>query len=253
MREDAPGRQSRVRRGVFEEQKVRRGALNLGERQEVAVRGTTIAMMLLVGVWASGAAQQTGGSDDGPSPALVEKIQELGGQVMRVAANDPGIEVAFHLGRDQDGLRQLDATGSGSAPTAALDDELGLLKDAGTLVALHLGGTDVTDDGLEHLAGLTSLTRLHLERTRVSDAGLAHLAGLKNLSYLNLYQTDITNAGLAHLRGLTSLRSLYLWRSKVTPEGAEALREALPECRVDLGWEVPGAAEESEEAPVEGE
>ncbi len=211
------------------------------------MRSTTIAIVLLFGILTTGAAPQTGSSDDGPDPALVEKIQELGGQIMRVAANDPGVEVAFHLGRNQNGLRQLDATNSDGTPTASLDDELAVLQGLEPLVSLHLGGTDVTDEGLRHLTGLKSLARLHLEKTKVSDAGLAHLAALENLSYLNLYQTDVTDAGLAHLEGLKSLRSLYLWQSKVTPEGAERLRAALPDCVVDLGWVVPDEPEESED------
>ena len=212
------------------------------------MRSATIAILLLLGVTANGAAQQEGGSDDGPDPALVEKIQKLGGRVTRLAANDPGLEVAFHLGRNQDGLRQVDATDTERPESPALDGELVILKDLGELVSLHLGGTDVTDDGLVHLAGLTALKRLHLEKTKVSDAGLAHLAGLEGLSYLNLYLTGVTDAGLAHLEGLKNLKSLYLWQTQVTPEGAEKLRNALPGCNIDLGWQAPEESDESDEA-----
>ncbi len=212
------------------------------------MRSATIAILLLLGVTANGAAQQEGGSDDGPDPALVEKIQELGGRVMRVAADDAGLEIAFHLGRNQDGLRQVDATDTGRPESPALDGELVILKDLGQLVSLHLGGTDVTDEGLVHVAGLTALKRLHLEKTKVSDEGLAHLAGLEDLSYLNLYLTAVTDAGLAHLEGLKNLKSLYLWQTKVTPEGAEKLRQALPGCNIDLGWQAPEESDESDES-----
>lgn len=215
------------------------------------MRSATIAILLLFGVTWNGAAQQEGGSGDGPDPALAEKIQELGGRVMQVAANDPGLEIAFHLGRTQDGLRQVDATDSDVPESPALDGELAMLKDLGQLVSLHLGGTDVTDDGLAHLAGLTALKRLHLEKTRVSDAGLAHLSGLQSLSYLNLHQTGVTDAGLAHLEGLKNLKSLYLWQTQVTPEGAEKLRQALPDCHIDLGWKSPEETEGSEEAEAQ--
>ncbi len=213
------------------------------------MKSATIAILASLVLTASAAAQQGGGSDQGPDPALVEKIGELGGQLMRVAANDPSLEVSFHLGRNQDGLRQVDTTGSTDAESPPLDGELALLGDLEQLVSLHLGGTDVTDAGLAHLAGLASLQRLHLEKTRVTDAGLAHLAGLENLSYLNLYQTEVTDAGLAHLEGLKNLKSVYLWQSKVTPDGAERLRKALPECEVDMGWEAPEPAAEAEQPP----
>lgn len=212
------------------------------------MRRATIAILLLFGVNSNGAAQQEGSSEDGPDPALVEKIQELGGRVMRVAADDPGLEVAFHLGRSQDGLRKVDATDSDGPESPDLDGELAMLKDLGHLVSLHLGGTDVTDEGLAHLAGLTALKRLHLEKTKVSDEGLAHLAGLESLSYLNLYQTGVTDAGLAHLEGLKNLKTLYLWQTQVTSEGAEKLSQALPDCNIDLGWKAPEESEKAEEA-----
>ena len=212
------------------------------------MRSATIAILLLLGVTANGAAQQEGGSDDGPHPALVEKIQQLGGRVMRVAADDPGLEIAFHLGRNQDGLRQVDATDTERPESPALDSELALLKDLGRLESLHLGGTDVTDEGLAHVAGLIALKRLHLEKTKVTDAGLAHLAGLESLAYLNLYRTGVTDAGLVHLEGLKNLKSLYLWQTKVTPEGAEKLGQALPGCNIDLGWQAPEESDEADEA-----
>ena len=212
------------------------------------MRSATIAIVLVLGVPWNGAAQQEGGSSDGPDPALVEKIQALGGRVSRVAADDPGLEIAFHLGRNQDGPRQVDATDSGGSESSALDGELAMLKNLRHLVSLHLGGTDVTDEGLVHLAGLTALKRLHLEKTRVSDAGLSHLAGLEGLSYLNLYQTGVTDAGLARLEGLKNLTSLYLWQTEVTPEGAEKLRRALPDCHIDLGWQAPEEPEQADEA-----
>lgn len=212
------------------------------------MRSATIAILFFLGVISNGAAQQGRSLEDGPDPALMEKIQELGGRVMRVAADDPAVEIAFHLGRSQDGLRKVDATDSDGPETPALDGELAVLKDLGQLVSLHLGGTDVTDEGLAHLAALTALKRLHLEKTNVSDAGLAHLASLESLSYLNLYQTGVTDAGLAHLEGLKNLKSLYLWQTKVTPEGAEKLSQALPECHIDLGWKAPEESEKAGEA-----
>lgn len=212
------------------------------------MRSATIAILLSFGLMAPAAAQEGGGDGQVPDPALVEKIGELGGQLTRVAANDPGLEVSFHLGRNQDGLRQVDATDSGSAESPSLDSQLALLTDLEHLRSLHLGGTDVTDEGLRHLAGMASLQRLHLEKTKVSDAGLAHLAGLESLSYLNLYQTGVTDSGLVHLEGLASLRNLYLWQTEVTPEGAEKLRQALPDCSIDLGWEEPAEPADSAEA-----
>ena len=199
-------------------------------------------------VWISFAmiGSATAQEEEGPDSAIVQKVDQLGGKVMKIAQNEGGLEVYFHLGRNHDGLRQFESPKPGAPKPPALDGELGLLKEVENLVWLHLGGTDVTDQGLPHLAGLTSLTRLHLERTKVSDAGLAHLKDLQNLAYLNLYQTGITDAGLAHLEGLKGLKNLYLWQAKVTEAGVEKLQQALPDCKIDVGWKESEAPEEEE-------
>ena len=217
------------------------------------MRNAMIAISLSIALISIGAAQQEGGSESASEldPAVVEKIEELGGKMMRVARDDPSVEVSFHLGRNRDGLRVHDEPDAGDSKPPALDGELVVLKSLENLVSLHLGGTDVTDEGLSHLAGLTSLKRLHLEKTNVSDEGLPHLSKLENLSYLNLYQTGVTDAGLQHLEGLKQLGNLYLWQTKVTREGAETLKKALPECDIDLGWEEPEEPEDSEEPDEE--
>lgn len=210
------------------------------------MRSILIAIPLLIPLSVTGLAQQGGasGSNHELDPSVVAKIEQLGGKVMRVAQNDPGVEVSFHLGRNREGLRSHDEPQPGDPKPPPIDVELEVLGRLDSLLSLHLGGTDVTDAGLAHLAGLTSLTRLHLERTAVSDDGLAQLGQLGQLRYLNLYGTGVTDAGLRHLEGLKSLASLYLWQTQVTPDGVEKLQAALPECEINLGWDEPASAEE---------
>ncbi len=214
------------------------------------MRSATMVIWIAFGMIGTGAAQQEGSPDSGtaPAPAVVEKVEQLGGKIMRVAQNDSGLEVYFHLGRNQEGLRQFETPKPGAPKPPALDGELAVLKDLKNLVWLHLGGTDVTDRGLPHLADLTSLTRLHLERTQVSDAGLAHLNQLQSLTYLNLYQTGVTDVGLSHLEGLKNLKNLYLWQTKVTPAGVDKLQQALPDCEIDTGWKEEEGQEEQEKS-----
>ena len=198
-----------------------------------------------IGIWlfgtmiGIGVAQQDTSPEagTGPDPSVVKRVEELGGKVTRLAQNDEGLDVSFHLGRNRDGIRQFEASESAGAKPPALDGELSVLKDLKNVQWLNLGGTDVTDEGLQHLNELTSLTRLHLEKTAVSDAGLEHLRGLENLTYLNLYQTAVTDAGLRHLQGLKKLKNLYLWQTEVTPAGVEKLQESLPDCAINLGWD----------------
>lgn len=214
------------------------------------MRSAMIAILLALVMAAAGAAQQ---EEDALDPDIVTKIEELGGKIMRVARNDPSVEISFHLGRNQDGLRQLDVGKSDGQTPPALDGELEVLKSAGKIVSLHFGGTDITDAGVAQLAELASLKRLHLERTKISDGALVHLASLGNLEYLNLYETGVTDSGLVHLKGLKNLRNLYLWQTKVTPDGASDLKQALPECDVDLGWEEPEPEPEEEQDSSEPE
>lgn len=203
------------------------------------MRNAAIGIWLFGTMIGTGVAQQEASPEagSGPDPAVVRRVEELGGKVTRLAQNEEVLDVSFHLGRNREGLRQFEASESGGASPPALDGELSVLKDLNNVQWLNLGGTDITDEGLPHLKELTSLTRLHLEKTAVSDAGLEHLSGLENLTYLNLYQTAVTDAGLIHLKSLKKLKNLYLWQTEVTPAGVEELQESLPDCAINLGWD----------------
>jgi hypothetical protein len=113
-----------------------------------------------------------------------------------------------------------------------------LLKDVQNLQELNLSNVELKDSDLAHIAGLKHLERLNLSGSTVTDAGLAHLKNLTNLTYLNLFNTKITDAGLKHLHGLTNLKSLYLFETQVTDTGVGALAKALPQTRIDRGWDL---------------
>ena len=203
------------------------------------MRNAAIGIWLFGTMIGTGVAQQEGNpeSGSGPDPAVVKRVEQLGGKVTPLARNEEGLDVSFHLGRNREGIRQFEASESDGAKPPALDGELSVLKELKNVRWLNLGGTDVTDKGLPHLKELTSLTRLHLEKTAVSDAGLEYLSGLQDLTYLNLYQTAVTDSGLTHLQSLKKLKNLYLWQTEVTPAGVETLQESLPDCVINLGWD----------------
>jgi hypothetical protein len=106
---------------------------------------------------------------------------------------------------------------------------------AGSVVALELQQTRVTDAGLASLAPFVKLRNLQLQNTALTDAGLVHLGKVPSLEVVNLYATGVTDAGLQHLAPLKHLKKVYLWQSKVTEEGARQLRSAVPGVDVDLG------------------
>jgi mono/diheme cytochrome c family protein len=131
-----------------------------------------------------------------------------------------------------------------------IDAALAQLKAAASLVSLNLAGTKFSGASLANLKSLTNLAQLHLEHTQVHDADLAQLSGLVRLTYLNLYDTPVTDAGLEHLKGLPRLRNLHLWQTKVTETGAAALKKALPQCDIDLGWVAPVAEKTEKKEPA---
>lgn len=163
----------------------------------------------------------------------VQKIQQIGNVVMKVAQNVNWLRANFRLIGDQ-------VDNAAIAPLANIPN----------LVELNLANTKVTDEGLASIAGLTNLTHLHLENTAITDAGLAHLKGLSNLVYLNLYNTKVTDAGMAHLSGLANLRKIYLWQTEVTDAGATQLQAALPKVSVVRGWTI--TTSNAEEAKTDG-
>ena len=167
-----------------------------------------------------------------PDPAALGAIRGLGGNVMPLAQSDPRLDVTLHL-----------------ADQAVKDEHLAWVAKLKPVVWLNLAGTKITDAGLEQLKGLTTLEKLHLERTAITDAGVVHLQGLTNLEYLNLYGTKVTDAGLKNLAGLKKLKKLFLWQTGTTPEGIAALKQALPETKINAGIDPP-AQPRPEPAPV---
>lgn len=122
------------------------------------------------------------------------------------------------------------------------------------IVELDLSGTQFKPEDLAPIAGLKNLTKLNLSNTPANDATLAHLKGLEKLVSLNLFHSEVTDAGLTHLHGLKGLKRVYLFETKVTDAGADALKKALPEIKIERGWEkavvaAPAKPEEKKEPP----
>jgi hypothetical protein len=177
---------------------------------------------------ASGSTSAPAAPAEAPLPTVsvadagaMNTIRQTGALAMPLAQNTNLVEVDFNLVGDH------------------VDD--GKLADlapvAQQVAALNLARTHVADDGLKAVEPLKNLRKLHLENTKIGDAGLTHLKGLTSLEYLNLYGTQVTDSGLAELEGLKNLKTLYLWQTKVTPAGVEKLKQALPKCDINTGWE----------------
>jgi serine/threonine protein kinase/Leucine-rich repeat (LRR) protein len=119
--------------------------------------------------------------------------------------------------------------------TRVSDSGLAHFRDCKNLADLRLDGTPVTDKGLAYFKDCKKLTFLGLAGTRVTDTGLAYFKDCKNLTELYLRDTQVSDASLKHLEGLPNLLELDLTSTQVTTEGIDALKKALPECKVTSG------------------
>jgi YHS domain-containing protein/mono/diheme cytochrome c family protein len=100
---------------------------------------------------------------------------------------------------------------------------------------LSLARTQISDASLELIAAMPALSRLDLRETAVTDAGLAQLAEHPHISELVLSRTKLSDAALTSLQELPALTQLWIWEAGFSEDGLLALREALPEVRIDTG------------------
>ncbi|MBN1911146.1 MAG: hypothetical protein JW818_15475 [Pirellulales bacterium] len=91
--------------------------------------------------------------------------------------------------------------------------------------------------GLAFLTGLPSLEVIVLECPNLRGADLAPLANLSSLEDLWII-SPLEDRDIAHLHGLTQLKLLDLCGVRTTLEATMQLEEALPECEVEVTFEV---------------
>jgi hypothetical protein len=97
----------------------------------------------------------------------------------------------------------------------------------------------INGEGLSHLKILPRLRILCVFETPITDIGMVHLKDIASLEELALLDTQVTDAGLAHLHGMRNLKSLQIsvqnvTSSGITPSGIDAIRNALPRCKVEF-------------------
>lgn len=118
------------------------------------------------------------------------------------------------------------------AQTAITDVDLELLADCPGIVELNLRGTLASDAGLKSIAALGSLEFLGLTGTMVTDDGLAHLQQLANLRFLTLGHTAVTDDGIKALGACQKLEGLNLKGTAVSAAALVQLQSQLPNCRI---------------------
>ena len=146
--------------------------------------------------------------------------------------------------------------------TAITDEGINALHPRSDIEVLNLARTSITDAVLPKLGPLQSLTSLDLSETSVgagagalvnlgrlpklqkvdlsltltSDDELAYLAKCQNLREIELWGTPITDDGLKYLSGMKQVTRFGLFGTPVSEEAVAALREALPDAEVEIGF-----------------
>ena len=107
------------------------------------------------------------------------------------------------------------------------------------LESLGLVRTRITDQGIGAVAAFKNLRSLNLDYTDVGDAGLALLTGLTQLEDLSLDSANAGNAAASSIKEFKHLKRLNLYHTLIDPEGYQAIRSALPGCKIV--WEEKSA------------
>lgn len=120
--------------------------------------------------------------------------------------------------------------------TLVTDEDLELLLSLKKqLIWLKMGFTDLSDEQMAKIVKLNNLTRLSMEHTAVTDKGIQQLKSVKQLQYLNVVGTRVTAKSILQLKDLKGLRSIYVYQTKIDKADWLALKNALPETKIDSG------------------
>jgi len=164
--------------------------------------------------------------------AALNQLEELSIGGNKVSG--PGLHILKSLPR----LRRLNLSGaqkrnSGTWATALTEADLETVGALTRLDTLNLGGVRMGDAGLARLGRITSLRELDLSGTQVSSEGLAALKPMRELRRLKLWKARrINDAAVPHLVAHRGLELLDLAETGITEAGVEAIRTALPNCRI---------------------
>ena len=153
------------------------------------------------------------------SPDRIQQLSLPNRTVVQIAENEPAIQADFFLKEvfDRKHLKEL-------------------LEVKEQLISLNLSRMPVADADLTIVSRFSNLEILNLNNTRVTGDGLKTLTSLTNLRALSLSGTDVDASDLRKIGNIHTLREVYVWNTSVTRSDAEALREAFPAIRWEVGF-----------------
>ena len=120
--------------------------------------------------------------------------------------------------------------------TNITDKGLSIIADLANLNNLMLSGAAVTGTGFrDHAGKLPNLRNCVLNETRLSDEGLQQLLeAAPRLENLMIVKTAVTEKGLKQLKDVQQVKNLTLSKDRFSPAALDELREALPQCKINL-------------------
>ena len=158
--------------------------------------------------------------------AMLENVKSQGGTLPSPVPDGDSVELGGESVR-------LNASSLVLSAKGLTDADLAPLAQLTELESLSLSNNAISD--LSPLRGLTKLTSLWLSENRIGD-----LRPLQSLSALKtLYLDGNPISDLTPLYGLTQLRTLSMKSINVSKADREALRKALPNCRVFFDGDDP--------------
>ena len=123
-----------------------------------------------------------------------------------------------------------------------------------SLENIWINSNPITDEGLSYFAGMKKLKELYASDTEITDAGLVNLKGMKDfhhllidgigdegirhlselpaLETLQIQDAQITKASIPDFKRMNSLSKVLLSGDRVNDDLLDALRAALPNCKI---------------------
>ncbi len=115
----------------------------------------------------------------------------------------------------------------------------------GNLEAVVEDGEPIQVNNVEAIpTELFQITSINFNENQfLNDACAERFTVIEGLKQLSLQSTGLTDAAVDDLKSLTNLEELNLTGTKITAEGIEAIKTALPKCKVVWEEEIPTTVE----------
>ncbi|TDQ18682.1 putative membrane protein [Algoriphagus boseongensis] len=160
------------------------------------------------------------------SPASEDDIEELNNffrKVKPIYPGSPALEAAYF--------------GASTFDPNSLSELKSVKKQ---IVRLNLNRMPLQEVDLGFLQDFTHLEELQLNFTGISSSQLKSIENINSLQSLAISGNSLGSESLESLKKLSSLRKLFFWESNLTEDEQKSLQDALPNTKIDFGFDGKG-------------